>query len=164
MSSFRFAASALFVLALGSTGCAAVFKGSKQEVKLAAAPEKVDVRADGKWLGAAPVTIELPRDRDQYLRFTKEGYEEQQIVLRRRGDAGWFVWDIATCVLPVTLCIPLFVDALTGAWYSFDDDFRVKLEPATARPAPAAPAAPPAATPPAPPPSPPAETSSPAGY
>jgi hypothetical protein len=43
-----------------------------------------------------------------------------------------------TCVIPVLLCIPVLVDALSGAWMTLDDEYRVKLDrlPAAA-PAPA---------------------------
>lgn len=151
----------LLVLALSTTGCAAVFRGSKQEVKLEAAPEKADVRVEGKFQGSTPVTLNLDRQHDQNLSIVKDGYREQQVYLRKRADTGWFVWDIATCVVPVMLCIPLLVDGISGAWYSFDDDFRVKLEPATPvapAVAPVAPAPPPSASEPAP------AAKSPAGY
>jgi hypothetical protein len=44
-------------------------------------------------------------------------------------NAGWAVVDIATCVIPVALCIPLLVDAITGAWMDVDEQLRVRLSP-----------------------------------
>lgn len=116
------------------TGCAAVFKGSKQTVRIDAVPEGSDVRADGRYLGAAPVDAEIDRDRSQNVRVTKDGFVEQHVQLRKKADTPWFFWDIATCVVPITLCIPVLVDAISGAWYSYDDVYRVKLDPALVPP------------------------------
>lgn len=114
---------------LGTTGCAAVFKGSKQEVRFSADPQGSDVRADGRYLGPTPTVARIDRDRPQNVSVSKQGYKPQQVQLRKQADTPWFFWDIATCVVPVTLCIPVLVDAISGAWYSFDDEYAVKLDP-----------------------------------
>jgi hypothetical protein len=137
----------LFAVAMGSTGCAFMFKGSKQEVNFVAVPEGSDVRANNRYLGATPTKAELDRDRTHNIKVSKEGFVEQQVQVRQRRDTPWFFWDIATCVIPVTLCIPVLADALSGAWYSLDDDVHVKLDvaPLPPAPVPAAPAPAPAA-------------------
>jgi len=43
--------------------------------------------------------------------------------VKKRMNAGWLTADILTCVFPVALCIPILVDALTGAWYDVDDQY-----------------------------------------
>lgn len=135
------------LLLLTSTGCAAVFKGSKQEVRFVAIPGESDVRIDGQFKGATPTTAELDRDRSQNVVVSKDGFKEQSVQVRKHNDTPWFFWDIGTCVIPITLCIPVLVDAISGAWYSFDDEYRVKLEPLPVAVRPAVPAV---ALPPAP--------------
>jgi hypothetical protein len=128
------------------TGCAAVFKGSKQDVRFVADPERSDVRVDGRYVGATPVTGHFDRDRGHNVAISKPGYKPASVQLRKQSDTPWFFWDIATCVIPVTLCIPVVVDAISGAWYSFDEEYAVKLDPEAPSAAPAL-ASPPAALP-----------------
>lgn len=131
-------ATLLGFLLLSTTGCAAVFKGSKQDVHFTADPERSDVRVDGRYAGATPTTASLDRDRPQNVTVSKEGYTPQQVQVRKKADTAWFFWDIATCVVPVTLCIPVLVDAISGAWYSFDGEYAVKLDKASPAPQPKA--------------------------
>lgn len=141
------------VLALGtSTGCAAVFKGGKQDVTFEGIPQGSDVKIDGAFAGATPTTAEIDRDRPPNIVVSKPGYKEQYVRLVKKADTPWFFWDIATCVIPITLCIPVLVDGISGAWYSYEDVYRVKLDPLAGAPVvltPSQPSAPP------PPPSPP---------
>lgn len=143
------------------TGCAAIFKGSKQDVRFVAVPEGSDVRIDSQYAGETPTTARVDRNSSQNIVVSKDGYEKQYVKVQRHPDVAWWIWDIATCAVPVLLCIPLGVDALSGAWFSLDDEVRVKLDelPAPVQPPRAAPPAP--APPPAPPPQPAETTESP---
>lgn len=120
----------LCALLLGSSGCAAVFKGTKQEVHFESVPIGADVRVDNRYAGVTPVDAEVSRSSSQNIVVSKEGFKEQYVSLQRHPDTPWWFWDIATCVIPVTLCIPILVDAISGAWMSVDDGIRVKLDPA----------------------------------
>ncbi len=139
-------------LAMLSSGCAAIFKGSKQTVRFEAIPGESDVRSDGRFLGETPTEAKIDRDRPPNVAVSKDGFKEQHVQLQKKADTPWFFWDIATCVIPVTLCIPVLVDAISGAWYSYDDVYVVKLDPlpytptATPRPGSAPTAAPAANT------------------
>lgn len=120
----------IVALALLSTGCAWMFKGgSKQDVHFSGAPDGADVRVDGQWAGAMPTKAELSRGSAQNILVSKDGYKEQYVQIKRRPDVPWWFWDIVTCIVPVTLCIPVVTDAISGAWYSLDDEVRVKLDP-----------------------------------
>ena len=58
--------------------------------------------------------------------------------LQARGVAtAWITLDVLTCVFPVALCIPLLVDALTGAWYDVSD-YHATMKPGTTTPTAAA--------------------------
>jgi hypothetical protein len=136
------AAASLFAL----SGCAAIFKGGKQEVIFHGAPDGADVKVDGAYAGSLPeATAKVDRDRPPNIVITASGFKEQYVHLQKKPDTPWWFWDIATCVVPVTLCIPALVDAISGAWYSYEDRYAVKLEPLPV-------SAPPRAAPPAPPP------------
>lgn len=113
---------------LSSTGCAYMFKGSEQEVRIVANPVQSDIRQEGRYLGATPTTIEVDRNQAQSITLSKEGYKEQHIRFRKGIDTPWLIWDVGTCAIPVLLCIPLLADALSGAWQSVDDRVNVKLE------------------------------------
>jgi hypothetical protein len=136
---------------LSLTGCAAVFKGGKQEVVFHGAPAGADVKVDGAYAGSLPEAVaKVDRDRPPNIVITAEGFKEQYVHLQKKPDTPWWFWDIATCVVPVTLCIPALVDAISGAWYSYEDRYAVKLEPLPVTRQPVVPAAPPR-LPPAPP-------------
>jgi hypothetical protein len=128
------------------SGCAAVFKGSKQEVRFVAVPEGSDVRIDSQYAGETPTTAKVDRNTSQNIVVSKDGFANQYVKVQRHPDVPWWIWDIATCSVPILLCIPLAVDALSGAWFSLDEEVRVKLDPL---PMAAKPPPPPASAPPA---------------
>lgn len=117
------------LLASSNAGCAWMFKGSKQDVKFTGIPDGADVRVDGQYAGALPTHAELSRSNAQNIQVSKEGFKEQYVQVKRSPDTAWWFWDIATCVIPVTLCIPVLTDAISGAWMSLEDEVRVKLDP-----------------------------------
>jgi len=112
-----------------TSGCAAVFKGGYQDVQFVAIPEGSDLRNNGEFLGETPTSAKVDRNNAGNFVVSKDGFHEQHVTLQRKPDTPWWIWDIATCVLPVMLCIPLGVDALSGAWFSYQETIRVKLEP-----------------------------------
>jgi hypothetical protein len=137
--------------ALLSTGCAFMFKGTKQDVRFESVPREADVRVDNQYMGATPTTVPVNRNQAANVLVSKDGFKEQYVQIHKHPDAPWWFWDIATCVVPVTLCIPVLFDAISGAWMSVDDDVRVKLEPLPilTRPTQSPASAPPIASPPA---------------
>ncbi len=126
------------ILFANTVGCATVFDGTKQTVRFSAVPEGADVRVEGKFLGQAPTEADLERGRTQNVVMTKAGFEEQRVQVRTQPSMGWFFWDIGSCVFPIALCIPVIVDAISGAWFHFDDEYRVKLDPSQKAKRPAA--------------------------
>jgi hypothetical protein len=130
---FLIVMSALIVA--GCNGCAFMFKGlagdGRQTIHVQSVPSQADVSTDGMFRGATPTDVPMPRGHNSTIVVTKDGFQEGDVVLRRRADVPWFLWDIATCVVPVTLCIPVLFDAISSAWMTYDDDeLTVKLKPA----------------------------------
>jgi hypothetical protein len=131
------------LLVVSFTGCAAIFKGSNQTVQFESDPAGAKVESNGRYLGDTPASASVSRLGSMNIRVSKPGFAESSGVMERRPDTPWLVFDLVTCVIPVLLCIPVLVDALSGAWMDVDDVYRVKLDrlPAAA-PAPSAGAAP----------------------
>ena len=112
-----------------SSGCAYMVNGTKQDVTIQSLPKDAEIRNNGTYLGSGSVTSAIDRDVSQNITVSREGYDDAHVYLRKRMSAGWAVWDFGTCVIPVTLCIPVLVDAISGAWNTYDDLYSVKLSP-----------------------------------
>jgi hypothetical protein len=114
--------------ALGSLGCAAVFRDGKSPVRVESDPAGASVDAK-EGAGATPLVVPVPRSGITELRVTMPGFEEHHGLVRKRVNGWWLTLDLATCIVPVMLCVPLFVDAVSGAWYDVDEKYRAHLLP-----------------------------------
>jgi hypothetical protein len=111
------------------TSCAAVFRDSKATIHVSSEPAEAEVSVGGRAVGVTPGEAEVPRQGPSIVHVRKDGYAQSEFVLGRSVNAGWAVWDVATCVIPVMLCIPLLVDGVSGAWIDVDEDYNVRLAP-----------------------------------
>lgn len=126
-----------------------MFRDSKVPVRVDSDPAGAEIVYGERVVGTTPMTPEMERNDPTSLRVTKQGYEVHRGAVPKHLNAGWAVADVATCVIPVALCIPLLVDAISGAWMDVDDTYRARLEPlASGVLAPGATAAPPPTAPP----------------
>jgi hypothetical protein len=119
--------------------CAAAFRGSKATIHVNSEPADAEVSVGGRTVGVTPGEAEVPRQGPSIVHVRKDGYAQSEFVLDRSVNAGWVVWDVATCVIPVMLCIPLLVDGVSGAWIDVDEQYKVRLIPETPVPSPRAP-------------------------
>ena len=122
---------AVILLSLSLFGCAAVFRGTKDTVTIESDPAGAEAKKGQRKLGATPTKFEAERAGVTQITLTKNGYEDHHGIVKKRMNAGWLTVDIITCVFPVALCIPILVDALTGAWYDVDEQYRVTMTPGT---------------------------------
>jgi hypothetical protein len=120
---------ALTVVALWTSGCAAIFNGTTETVRINTLPPGADVSVNGNYLGQGPIDVQVKRQSSTAVQVTKDGYQPGSVLVEHHAEAGWFLWDITTCIIPVTLCIPVIVDAVSGAWFGIDDEYAVKLQP-----------------------------------
>ena len=111
------------------TSCAAVFRGSKATIQVSSEPTDAEVSVGGRTVGVTPGEAEVPRQGPSIVHVRKDGYTQGAFVLDRSVNAGWVVWDVATCIIPVMLCIPLLVDGVSAAWIDVDEHYRVRLTP-----------------------------------
>jgi hypothetical protein len=115
-------------VAFGSFGCAAVFRDGKTPVHVESEPAGASV-AVKEGSGATPLDVPVPRSGITELRVTMPGFEEHHGVVRKRVNGWWLTLDLTTCIVPVLLCVPLFVDAISGAWYDVEEKYRARLMP-----------------------------------
>jgi hypothetical protein len=120
---------AVLVLSLSLFGCAAVFRSGKETVHVESTPPGADAKRGETKIGVTPGDFEVDRNKSTQLTIAKPGYEDHSVAVKKNINAGWLVLDIATCVFPVALCIPLLVDALTGAWNDVDTRYVATLKP-----------------------------------
>lgn len=112
------------------TGCSYLFNGSTAEVKFQSSPEGASVQSHGgDYIGDTPTTGVVHKKLlgTTTVAFTKDGYNKEYVVIGKRLDPLWAIWDIGTCVIPVMLCIPLVVDAITGGAMVYDDTAIAKM-------------------------------------
>lgn len=143
--------------AVFNLGCAAAFRPAKDTIQVESTPNGAEIRKNDRAAGVTPVEIEVERKKSTELTLNKPGYETYHGIPRRHINGAWITLDIATCAFPILLCIPLLVDALTGAWYDVDN-YHASMKPGTPTPAPGATVVGTAPTPTAPATSPPAAT------
>jgi hypothetical protein len=109
-------------LVLSLTSCATLFKGTTEEVNFGSNPTGAEVWVDGKLMGTTPINFRLITKKVYLIEFK---YQDQtkSVYLNNHVGAGWIVLDVLGGLIPVV------IDAVTGAWYSFDQsnvnvDFR----------------------------------------
>lgn len=136
------------VVGTSQLGCAAIFQGSKQEVRIESDPPGATIRtAQGGTLGTTPATLQLDRGKTPSIVVAHPEHADAQVPLKKGPGTLWVVLDILTCV--ALWCPGVVVDAASGAWNEYDEPPRVHLKPAPAPTPSAAPTTPPTDAPPA---------------
>lgn len=120
----------VLVFSLSLFGCAAVFRGTKDSVVIESNPTGAEASKGDRKLGATPTAFEADRSGVTQLTLRKTGYEEHHGTVRKHMNGAWVTLDICTCLF--TACIPLLVDAVTGAWYDVDHKYVASLTPVQA--------------------------------
>jgi hypothetical protein len=123
-------APALILVSLSLTGCAAVFRGTKDHVRVESNPPGAQAKEGNRTLGTTPTEFEASRSGNTYVTLQKSGYEDHHGMVKKEMNGAWVVIDIVTC--PFTLCIPLLVDAITGGWQDVDHHYDAQMKPAGA--------------------------------
>jgi hypothetical protein len=118
----------VFALALWLGGCAAAFRESRPKVRVETDPAGAQARL-GEETAATPADVRVKRSGSTSVSITKAGFQEHNGKVKKKLNAGWVTVDILTCIFPVALCIPLIVDAATGAWFNVEKSYRAKLDP-----------------------------------
>jgi hypothetical protein len=133
----------LLAVAIASTGCAAIFRGGSPTVHFDSNPSGARVEVKGKDLGVTPNDAEVSRGGLTVVTVRKDGYQENVGIVRKKVNGLWLTLDILLC--PVTICIPLIVDGVSGSWNNVPPTYSATLDPLPQqqmRPGPVATAAP----------------------
>jgi hypothetical protein len=123
-----------FSLAM-STGCATVFRDSKVKVHIESDPGGAQARVSQSETKPTPADMDVERSSTSAVVINKPGYAEHRGLIKKKMNGGWLAADIVSCVW--ALCIPLLIDAISGAWLDVAPSYSAKLEPATGGTAPA---------------------------
>lgn len=109
-----------------STGCATVFRSGTVKVHVESDPSGAQARLGQSETKATPADIETDRSSTAAIVINKQGYAEHRGLVKKRLSVGWLIADVASCVW--ALCIPLLVDAISGAWLDVAPSYTAKLE------------------------------------
>jgi hypothetical protein len=129
MKHYKLAAIAtLAALAIFSTGCASITRGTKDTLVVESDPAGADVKLSNGLSGKTPTSFKLPRGKDLVVTISKEGFETLTVNVTSQvsgaGGAG-----MAGNVL-VGGIIGAAVDASTGAMKDLKPNpVKVKLNP-----------------------------------
>ncbi len=96
------------------SNCATIFKGEYRDIRFNSAPADAMVFINGEFHGRTPLKLELRPDESYTIEFRKEGFKTEVREIHNKIGAGWIVLDVVSGLIPV------LVDALTGAWYEFE--------------------------------------------
>lgn len=112
-----------------STGCATVFRSPRAKVHVETDPAGAEARVAQSAPKPTPADLEVDRAATSAVVINKEGFAEHRGLVKKKMNGGWLAADIVSCVW--ALCIPLLVDAISGAWLDVAPTYSAKLEPAT---------------------------------
>lgn len=121
----------VIVLSLSLCSCAAVFRGTKDKVHIESTPPGAEVSVGPRTVGTAPVDVDVDRSSTTQVKLVKAGYEDNIGNVNKTTNAAWVVIDVVTCI-PL-LCIPLLVDAVTGAWIDLPDKYTATMKTGTSK-------------------------------
>lgn len=97
-------------------GCATLFNDKDPPVSFVSNPSAAKLYVNGNYVGDTPFAIELKTNKEYTIEFRKEGYETKTYFLNNQIGVGWIILDV------VGGLVPIVVDAVTGAWYEFNEE------------------------------------------
>ena len=119
------------LLAMTMTGgCATLFRGDKQKIKMVTDPPGATLAVDGKSY-TTPTRVVLKRNKPHEVTITKEGYQGLTFKLKANWDAGGAAAVVADIVVPGG-SVMFAIDTLVGADRQFNEMATIKLTPAQA--------------------------------
>lgn len=114
------AAAVLVPFLIVTTGCGAIFNGTRQTIQATSAPDAATITTQPLTSEfTTPASLNLERKYNYTLTFEREGYRPATFQIQRHMQGGILALDIL-----FTGLLGVIIDAATGAWY--------KLSPETA--------------------------------
>ena len=121
------------LLSLLVGGCATLFRGDKQAIKVVTDPAGATLTVNGK-VYTTPATIVLKRNKQHVITLVKDGYQGFKFNLRANWDAGGGGAVAADAIIPGG-SILFIIDTAVGADRQFDEMATIKM-PAATQPSP----------------------------
>lgn len=115
------------ILTLG--GCATIFSDGEDVVTFNSNVDKTKVFLDGSKIGETPLTLPIERRlNNRKLKFTKEGYQTQEMPLAHKFNMNFgMLLDLTGTALTLT---PMGVDALSGNLIKYaPTEYHIEMEP-----------------------------------
>lgn len=106
----------LIATVLLTSSCAIMFQGSKKDVAVKSMTPGASIYVNGNLEGTDAVSLRLSRKTNHTVMVKKEGFETKTVDIRKHTQVGWVLFDIFVNILALP------VDAITGAWNTFDKD------------------------------------------
>ena len=121
---------AAMALLLATSGCATIFHGDTETLRITSEPSGATVRIDEHRRGTTPLEVELPSHRGYAIRLDHEGYATAWTNVAREALIGYYVLDVI-----FTLGIGIYVDLATKSITGFEtNDIHVTMVPGEAEP------------------------------
>ena len=108
------------LVAIHLTACATVLRKEHDTIIVDSDPQGAKIKVDSIPIGKTPMQARVERDGSSIVTVSKKGFKDRHIVTESSLSTGWLIWDAVSCIW--ALCIPLVVDAVSGAWYDVDPD------------------------------------------
>jgi hypothetical protein len=113
------------LFAITSSGCATLFSGEKQDVKVRAYPQDAVVTVDGRQNVSANATVPLSRSEQHFIDVQKDGFQAKRVQVKQTINP-WFFANLA--LLPF-FWVGMLVDAVSGKINELEPtDITVNLE------------------------------------
>jgi hypothetical protein len=112
---FIYIMSFLLLGTFGVVGCAAIFHGTKDDVKFSSKPEQCEVWIDGEYRGITPLKLTLKSDKEYNVEIKKSGFTTYTARITNGLAGGYIVLDVL-----FTGLLGIIVDAATGSWITLD--------------------------------------------
>lgn len=109
-------AAVLLTLCVITTGCGAIFNGTRQTITATSAPDQATISTEpGTGEFTTPASLSLERKNNYVLTFRREGYRPATFQVQKKLQGGIVVLDVL-----FTGLLGVIIDAATGAWYKLD--------------------------------------------
>jgi hypothetical protein len=124
----RLSAAVLLIVAL-SSGCATLFRGSKQSIKVVTDPPGATLTVNGKAY-TTPTTVTLKRNKTHDIILTKDGYQGFHFKMKANWDAGGAGAIAADAIIPGGSVL-FIIDTIVGADRRFEEIATITMPRAT---------------------------------
>ena len=106
-----------FSVILSPMGCATIFTGTTQVIRIRSAPSGAAVKLDGIGRGTTPTRLKVERGSNHFVKLTKEGFEPITIHIGQKLN-GWFILNVVLFQI-----WGVIIDIATGAWKWANPEF-----------------------------------------